>query len=213
MKFKLVEDFDRGLETQSSVNTLNEATTYENELAQHLMADMSNTTYPLKSLQSTLTTAQRGEFISSLSSYCRKKYNITNEKQLNSFVQSILSSWQAHHINGVHPKGKSNQNNKSTNIALVKDHQSITQMNKQEITKICQNIPTIISDEADKLIFRLIVVCEQSGTNPASILNVDTKGLSNALNSIPDKLTDLFTKTYPRSHPDVIYLADLGLSW
>jgi hypothetical protein len=121
-----------------------------------------------------------------------------------------------HHINGIHPTGYKDINNRSINIALLDGinlHQEISQKYKEEIVKCVKNIPVQINDDVDKLLLRLLVVCKETGVDAKNILAIDMGGFEEALYGIADKLTKFFTTNYPRTRNDVIYLSDLNLSW
>ena len=192
MRFRLVESFN-----------LSEHTAFESEVGQHILADIRDGNVSLSGLRKRVIQ----KYFYEIMKICR---SIDKTNRL--FRDVCKGDWTVHHIDGVHVDNKIDRN-VLHNLSLVRTsiHKQLTDDNYRFIGTRCKQIlPTINSEEADKLILRLLVICSVHNIDPETIFSFNVEGFDDfLLKSIPRELTDRFFKKYPASCSDVILLRDI----
>ena len=210
MKFKLVEEFDSGLYNKSTIDTLNESASVADELANHLLSDMSDRNNRSKGYKASLSSKQKDKLKECLLIHCKQKYNISDDNEAITVRDDIWREWPAHHINGIHPYSMLSENNNAHNIALVHPdlHPSITATNKSIIKSACNKLPEIKGPDIDKLIYRIVMICKTKNIPASSILKIGFKEAENIINNIVEDIDKTFRETYV-NNDNVIYLEDV----
>lgn len=218
MKFKLINENTRGLSARPSQDLVNEelfteATKYEDELAVHILADMANAKYRLSGYKASLSKNQKSALESALLNYCKNNLKLGG-KAAHDKVDYIWNVWHVHHINGVHPTSRNNENNRAHNVAFISPdiHDYITNTNRDIVRQMCNSLPTLVSNNVDKMIFRLLMVCRAEKVNPSEVLKIGFKDFDNFMKSIPKALDENFRQLFKYSDDRVIYIEDLHVS-
>lgn len=198
MKFKLVENID---------DRLDEKTDPYKEISKHAFADANAKNYTLKGLK-TVILKRYNDPIQKLCLEVMSK----NKDDAEAFFKDVCSdNWEVHHINGIH---KDSSTSDLENLALVPIdiHEELTDQNEDIAKNLFLNSRSLTGvEDADKLIFRLLVVLKANNRNPSDILRIKAHDIYNSVNKeLPEKAAKNFYDQYPKSCDKALLLRDIA---
>lgn len=198
MKFKLVESID---------DRLVEKTDPYKEVAKHAFADANTKSYTLKGLKSIVLK----RYDQAIQKLCFEVMN-ENKDDAEVFFKDVISDrWELHHINGIH---KDSSTSDLDNLALTPKaiHERLTSENEVIAKNLFLGSRSLTGiEDADKLIFRLLVILKANNRNPSDIFRIKAHDVYNAVNKeLPEKARKNFYDQYPKSCDEALLLKDLA---